>query len=319
MPTASLRRSLTVLALAALSSVSVFAQVGAPVARLLQQPAFHGFQQAGAQLSGPGGVRVQLTPRGRFLEQATLTVPSADPALVARYLNVLLDGDYTAALTDFLGRPSVKAALPAGFTTQADAYDLRLQSSGAGLQVRVSLHQQSGFAPVPVARTLGSAAAPIVVRLYSDFQCPFCQKAELEALPAVLRQLGPDVRFEFHHLPLERLHPNARSAAEASVCAEQQGKFWPFKDALFRRNDWQRADSPVAAYRAVAAQVGLNLDQYQRCVASRAGRAEVDAGLAEADRLEVSGTPTVFVNGYTVPDPYDAASYQQLIEFVRAR
>ena len=314
---------LSLLCLTVFQPFPASAQVGAPLSDLLKQRPFLTFKQNGRVLSGPGGVRLETTLRGRYLEAATLTLPTPAPgtsaAVAAPYLGALLGSDVSAPLASYLAREDVKARLPQGLTVDAEPYDLFMASDAGGLRFRVSLQQRSGFAGVPAARTLGRASAPVVVRLYSDFQCPYCRKAELEAIPAVLRQLGPDVRFEFHHLPLEGLHPNARSAAEASVCAEQQGKFWPFKDALFRRTDWQELNNPAGIYAAVAAQIGLNLASYGKCVASRAGKPEVDAGLAEAGRLHLNGTPSVFVNGYPVGDPYDPASYLRLISFVRGK
>ncbi|MGI8748572.1 MAG: DsbA family protein [Deinococcus sp.] len=315
---------LSLLSLTVFQPFSASAQVGALLSDLLKQRPFLTFKQNGHVLTGPGGVRLETTLRGRYLEAATLTLPTPAPAtsaaaVAAPYISALLGSDVSTPLASYLAREDVKAHLPQGLTVNAEPYDLFMASDAGGLRFRVSLKQVSGFAGVPASRTLGKASAPIVVRLYSDFQCPYCRKAELEAIPAVLRQLGPDVRFEFHHLPLEGLHPNARSAAEASVCAEQQGKFWPFKDALFRRTDWQELNNPASIYAAVAAQVGLNLASYGKCASGRVGRAEVDAGLAEAGRLHLNGTPSVFVNGYPLSDPYDPASYLRLISFVRGK
>ncbi len=248
-----------------------------------------------------------------------MLLPTLDTAQAGLLLSALTGEDLSAPLANYLSHPEVQARLPAGVQVAADPYTLALKTVGQGLSLTVSLAQHSGFGPVPVSRVLGNPAAPVVIRMYSDLQCPYCQKAELEALPTVLKDLPKDVRFEFHHVPLEHLHPNARAAAEASVCAANQGRFYPFKDALFRRDDWQKQPNPAPTFETVAQGTGLNIQTYWACVAARQGQAEVDAGLAEAEKVGIEGTPTVFIGSYQVADPYDAASYQKLLDFVRAK
>ncbi|WP_407571146.1 DsbA family protein [Deinococcus altitudinis] len=307
----------------ALTSVAR-AEVGGTLSASLKAPELAGFKLAGTVLTAPDGTTVTLTTRGtlpgtQYLESAAVLLPTADPVQGGRLLNALTGEDLSAPLTAFLKRPEVQAKLAAGLNVDADPFTLNLKTVAGGLSLTVALQTLSGFGAVPVSRVLGDPAAPYAIRLYSDFQCPYCQQAELEALPTVLKNLPKDVRFEFHQFPLESLHPNARAAAEASVCAENQGKFFAFKDALFRRNDWQKSASPAGVFQAVAQGTGLNVATYRSCVAARGGKAEVDAGLAEASRLGLNSTPSVYIGNYRVADPYDPASYQALLDFVRAK
>ena len=302
---------------------SAAAQVGGKLADTLKQPDLSSFKAAGNVLSALDGTTITLAPRGAYLGSADVLLPGGDAAQAGKLLNALTGQDFAQGLSDFLKRSDVQAKLPAGLSVTADAYDLKVQQPGAGkpLSMNVSLHVLGGFGAVPSTRILGDPAAPIVVRMYSDLQCPYCQKAELEAVPGVLKNLKTqkDVRFEFHQFPLEQIHPNARPAAEAAACAEKQGKFWAFKDALFRRSDWQPLPNPSAVFQAVAVSAGVKVQPYRDCLADRSGKQSVDEGVAEATRLGVNATPSVYVNGYRVPNPYDAASYQALIDFVRAK
>ncbi len=315
--------SALMLGLSSLASVA-FAEVGRPLSSTLQAPGLAGFKLAGSVLTAPSGTTVALTTRGKapgtvYLESAAATLPSTDAAQAGVLLNALTGQDLAAPLSDFLKRPEVQAKLGEGLHVQADPFDIGLKTAGKGLSLTVNLQTLSGFGPVPSSRVLGDPAAPYAIRMYSDFQCPYCQQAELQAIPTVLKNLPKDVRFEFHQFPLESLHPNARAAAEASVCAEKQGKFFPFKDALFRRNDWQKSANPSAAFQEVAQGAGVNVAAYRSCIADRTGKAEVDAGLAEANRLGLNSTPSVYIGNYRVADPYDPASYQALLDFVRAK
>ena len=301
-----------------------YAQVGGPLIASLKAPELSGFKLAGNVLQGQGGAAITLTTRGtlpatQYLESAAVLLPSADPVQAGRLLSALTGADLAAPLAAFLKRPEVQAKLAAGLSADSDPYVLSFKTAGTGLSMTVALQTLSGFEAVPVSRILGDPAAPYAIRMYSDFQCPYCQQAELEALPTVLKGLPRDVRFEFHQFPLESLHPNARAAAEASVCAAKQGKFFTFKDALFRRSDWQKSANPAAVFQAVAQGAGVNVGSYRSCIADRAGKAEVDAGLAEASRLGLNSTPSVYIGSYRVADPYSPASYQALLDFVRAK
>ncbi|WP_425146873.1 DsbA family protein [Deinococcus sp.] len=311
------------LSLALLTVSSASAQVGGNLAATLVQPALSSFKASGNLLTdASSGATITLTPKGSYLASADLRLPGGDPVQAGKLLNALTGQDFAQGLSDFLKRPDVQAKLPQGLSVAAETFDLKVQQQpDQSLTLAVSLHQLAGFGAVPSTRILGDPAAPIVVRMYSDLQCPYCQKAELEAVPTVIRNLKPqkDVRFEFHPFPLEQLHPNARPAAEAAACAEKQGKFWAFKDALFRRADWQGMANPSVIFQSLAVSVGAKLQPYRDCMADRGGKQSVDEGLAEAVRLGLNATPTVYVNGYRVSNPYDAASYQALIEFVRAK
>src|SRR5262249_59431361 len=77
----------------------------------------------------------------------------------------------------------------------------------------------------------GPSNAPIVMIEFSDFQCPFCQRAE-PTVEQVRKTYGDKIRLVYRHFPLPN-HPNARPAAEAAACAEQQGKFWQYHKELF--------------------------------------------------------------------------------------
>src|SRR5690606_21738900 len=72
----------------------------------------------------------------------------------------------------------------------------------------------------------GRTDAPVEIIEFSDFECPFCQRAA-PTISKLLATYGDKVRFVYRHYPLPT-HPNARTAAEAAACAHEQGQFWPF-------------------------------------------------------------------------------------------
>lgn len=138
---------------------------------------------------------------------------------------------------------------------------------------------------------LGPPAAPVTIVEFGDFECPVCK----ENLPILkqLRSLYPDqVRLVYRDFPIAA-HSQARSAAEAANCADEQGQFWPYHDALFAL----APDLKAPAYLKLAETLRLNLEAFTACLGSNRPKEAVNKDLAEARRLGLSGTPTFFVNG----------------------
>ncbi|KKP87346.1 MAG: DSBA-like protein thioredoxin domain-containing protein [Microgenomates group bacterium GW2011_GWC2_46_7] len=106
------------------------------------------------------------------------------------------------------------------------------------LQKYCSDPQNQAFNPVPKevdvknAQVKGPKTAKVTVVEFSDFECPFCIRA-FPTVEQILKEYKNDVRFYFMQFPLTQIHPNAQKAAEASLCAADQGKFWEFHDKLF--------------------------------------------------------------------------------------
>jgi protein-disulfide isomerase len=142
-----------------------------------------------------------------------------------------------------------------------------------------------------IGPTKGASDAAVTIVGFSDFQCPFCKEAN-QTLKQLLANSRGNVRFVFKHLPLSN-HQWAFQAAQASVCAESQGKFWEYHDRLFERS----IDLSADALKRYAADLGLNADKFNACMASEASRAAVLKDMEEAKRAGVIGTPTFIMNG----------------------
>jgi len=138
----------------------------------------------------------------------------------------------------------------------------------------------------------GPADAPVTLIEFADFQCPFC----VRALPLIqtLRERYPtQLRVVFKHMPLEAIHPRARAAAEAAVCADAQGKFWPFHDRLFQSGG-ALSDADLRNY---ASALGLDLAAYDACLAAPDHASKIAKDTAEAGKVGISGTPAFVLNG----------------------
>ena len=147
----------------------------------------------------------------------------------------------------------------------------------------------------------GPAEAPVTVIEFSDFECPFCGRIE-PTLAQVEKTYGDQIRFVFRQFPLS-IHPHAQKAAEAALCADEQGKFWEMHDAMFA--DQHSLD--VEQLKSKAASLGLDADQFNACLDSDKFDARIKSDIADGQKAGVGGTPAMFVNGRFINGavPYD--------------
>jgi protein-disulfide isomerase len=160
---------------------------------------------------------------------------------------------------------------------------------------------------------LGDPKAPVRLVEFSDFECPVCRN-----LHDVLRGMLPNypqAQVVFKDFPIEQLHPWARTAALAGRCAYQQDPkaFWKMYDLIYDGQDLISAANAWAKMNDFAGQTGLDLAAFKSCLASPEAAAAVDASRANGQQLEVSSTPTVFVNGRRIvgADPHLLEQYIQ--------
>lgn len=156
--------------------------------------------------------------------------------------------------------------------------------------------------------TSGPENAPITVVLFSDFQCPYCAGAA-NATHEIQQAYGDKVRVVFRQFPLP-FHRNAHLAAEASLAAHAQGKFWPMHDLLFANQGALDRES-LSAY---AREIQLDLAAFDRALDGHTFFAAVDADLELGVSLGVNGTPTMFLNRKRVPNASDVESLRALID-----
>lgn len=137
----------------------------------------------------------------------------------------------------------------------------------------------------------GPANAPVTIVEFSDFQCPFCSRLT-PTIKQVEEKYGNKVRVVFRQFPLP-MHQNAEKAAEASLCALDQGKFWELHDAMFSNQQ----ELGVDQLKAKAASLGLNAEKFNKCLDSGEKAAAIQADVKAGSAAGVNGTPAMFING----------------------
>lgn len=143
---------------------------------------------------------------------------------------------------------------------------------------------------------VGPEDAKVVVRLFEDLQCPACKASEA-AVNYAMEKYSDRVRFIWNDFPLQSIHRNARPAANAARCAEEQGKFWEYKDLLYAgQESWANTRDLEGAFSAYASQLELNVDEFNTCYKEKRHDSKIAADISEAGRNRVNSTPTIFIN-----------------------
>jgi protein-disulfide isomerase len=155
---------------------------------------------------------------------------------------------------------------------------------------------------------IGPEDAPVTVVEFSDFQCPFCGRV-VGTMKQVEKEYGDQVKVVFKHLPLA-MHQNAPQAHAAAQAAANQGKFWEMHDLIFSNQREMNTDK----YIAYAKQLGLDVDQFKKDMSSPEVKKKIDADVAEAQRLGVTGTPGFFINGKFTSGAKPFSEFKRIID-----
>lgn len=157
-------------------------------------------------------------------------------------------------------------------------------------------------------RLRGNAKAPVTIVEFSDYQCPYCHQIE-PTVKSLLAKYGDKVSLSYRDFPLSAIHPYAMGAAEASRCAEEQGKFWEYHDQLFNASKLEKAD--LVQY---ARDLKLDDKQFESCLTSEKYKADIDKDQLEARNAGVNGTPGFFINGVFVNGAKPESEFSSIID-----
>jgi protein-disulfide isomerase len=159
----------------------------------------------------------------------------------------------------------------------------------------------------------GPKDAPITIIEYSDFQCPACE-TYYYFVKKLLDESSMTIRFAYRHFPLSQ-HANAMSAALATEAASVQGKFWEMYDLLFSNHtDWTELANPTDVFVGYAKEIGLNVDEFKKDIASSTLRDDIQADLDGGLKMGIDSTPTFFVNGKAISNPPTYEEFKTIVE-----
>jgi protein-disulfide isomerase len=161
----------------------------------------------------------------------------------------------------------------------------------------------------------GAPDAKLTVVEYGDYECPYCGQAFV-IVEKLLKTFESTMRLIFRNLPLAEVHPHAQAAAEVAEAVGEQGedKFWAMHDILYENQRSLGND----ALRGYVEDVGADLDQVEKALASGSPSARVEADLEGAIRSGANGTPTFFVNGVRYDESWFYEPFEEYLRSVLA-
>ena len=211
---------------------------------------------------------------------------------------------------------SLAAAFFAGSYTSLKSDEItksELDEAIAKLESKILKNQQIGEQPdvQPISVSIdddpirGDQNAPITIVEFSDFQCPFCARFQIQTLPLILEQYVETgkVKFVYRDFPIQNSHHNAMPAAVASECAHEQDKYWEYHDALFENQGvWNKVENTAAVtiFKEFATKLDLNQDQFNSCLDSGKYIDEINKDLKDGRDYGITGTPGFFIGNEDV-------------------
>lgn len=150
----------------------------------------------------------------------------------------------------------------------------------------------------------GDKSAKVVLVEYGDFQCPGCKSA-YPTLKSVKEKYEGQIAFVYRNFPLTNIHPNARAAAAAAEAAGKLGKYWEMHDVLFENQDsWKSASNSERGnlFASYAERIGLDKTAFTKQLDEQSAgiNKKINFDIALGRKLNVTGTPSLFLNGEKV-------------------
>lgn len=186
--------------------------------------------------------------------------------------------------------------------------------------------------PTPVARTevlmgftaegwpyRGNPDAPVTLYEFSEFQCPYCARHTLQTGPLIYEAYVATgkVKEVFLQFPLDSIHPQARKAGEASLCAAKQSAeaYWAMHERLFAStSEWSGKENALDVFKGYATELGLDVQAFAACLDSGETNPQMLAQYQEGLNRGVSSVPAFFVNEWSIVGAQSFASFQKVIE-----
>ena len=143
---------------------------------------------------------------------------------------------------------------------------------------------------------LGLENAPVTLAVFDDYECGYCARMEA-VFSQLLAKYPKDVKLVIKQFPL-RNHPNAKQAAISVLAAHKQGKFWEFHSQVFAN----QRELSTTKLDEIAESFDLDMTQFRKDLLSHDVLSMIVRDVREGQRIGVSGTPTIFLNGKRVKD-----------------
>ncbi len=160
----------------------------------------------------------------------------------------------------------------------------------------------------------GAVQAKVVIKEYSDFQCPAC-RAYFSLVEQLLQEFPDSVALEYHHFPLRSIHKYANLAAQASEAAGLQDAFWPMHKLLFEhQTDWVNASDPKEVIFGYAESLSLDIPKFKNDLENDIVLDRIDEDYKKGIELGIRGTPTFFINDILIENPKSYEEFRSVVQ-----
>ena len=190
-------------------------------------------------------------------------------------------------------------------------YSEKIESATPSASPKASISPNASESASPSAQT---PERQITVVEFSDFQCPAC-RASSTLKNEIFTQFPTGVEFVYRHFPLTTIHDKAILAAQAGEAASKFGKFWDMHDKLFENQEtWETMNNDEAKKTFIdyAVAIGINKDDFSKAIEDDTVKQAVQMDADLANKLNLSSTPTFFVNDKKVSAPEVIPTIEQL-------
>ncbi len=191
---------------------------------------------------------------------------------------------------------------------KASLYSKYIAQLKKGAKVEVFMTRPRAQVSVDDDPSQGNPKGPITIIEFSDFQCPFCKKTR-PTIQQILDTYKGKINYVFRDFPLS-FHKQARKAAEAANCANEQDKYWEYNSKLWEN----QGDLEPEKLKEYAKALGLNEKKFTTCLDSGKYAEEIDKDIADGSKAGVSGTPAYFINGIFVSGAQPFDKFQEIID-----
>jgi protein-disulfide isomerase len=234
------------------------------------------------------------------------------PHLSSRFLGALALAAILAGSSGACARSDAKSS-PAAANVVASGGEVATRPAAAGL----SGLTDSISTMADRGRIRGAESAPVWLIEISDFQCPYCKLWHDEVFATIDKeyvQTGK-VRLAYLNFPISSIHPNARAASEAAMCAAVQGKFWELHGSLFTTQPaWKGQKDPVPTFDSLAVAARVDPAAWRSCMSTHATAKLIDADHDRSSTAGVKSTPSFFIGDRALEGAYPVDSFRVAID-----
>jgi protein-disulfide isomerase len=264
-----------------------------------------------AQTTTPPKSALDKATLEAYLRYAELWIPQVTVKIDDPKPSTKLDGFYEVSVhLTFNGATkdeSYYVSKDGKNVVKGEAYDVRSSPFQSNLDLlKIDGHPSYG----------AGAGASVNLVVFSDFQCPYCQKEELDLRKNIPAAFGDKVRVTFVDFPLTSIHPWAMKGSIAGRCTYRvnPAAFWDYHDWVYTNQKDITLENFDAKFQEYAKSKGLDTLQLGRCMDDKASAAEVDKSVELGHQLGISAAPTLFINGRRLEGGVEWSVLQQLLQ-----